>query len=180
MESYCRNDYPSYFNHNMKVLVFGPSGSGKTYISRALKKSGVNAFDAEEIENLSAWFDKNGKKISDPQTAGEAAGAAFVWDKRALKKFLNKFSEVYVFGGSGNVFNVFDLFDKVYFLKIDPQLQKERILNASDRNHNMDFNKNEIIIWGDWFEEEARKRSIPFIDGSKTAQEIFEIISMKQ
>src|ERR1044071_1231878 len=134
----------------MKVLVFGPSGSGKTYISRALKKSGVNAFDADEIENLSAWFDRNGRKISEPATANEAVGTAFIWDKQALKKFLNKFSEVYVFGGSGNVFDVFDLFDKVYFLKIDLQLQRERIINASDRNRDMDVNESEVIIWGDW------------------------------
>jgi thymidylate kinase len=77
------------------------------------------------------------------------------------------------------MFHVFDLFDKVYFLKIDPQLQRERILNASDRNRNLDMNKGEIVIWGDWFEEAARKQNIPFIDASKTPQEIFEIISKR-
>src|SRR5882757_10487284 len=112
----------------MKVLIFGPSGSGKTFISQALKNSGVNAFDDCDIKDLHAWYDKHGNKVAEPQSADEAIKNhySFLWNKTALAKFLNNYTDAYVFGGSGNIFNMFDLFDKVYFLNIEPQIQKER------------------------------------------------------
>src|SRR5437868_11182506 len=106
----------------MKVLILGPSGSGKTYVSHALQKLGINAFD-DDIEGLSAWYDKHGKKVPEPKSADEAFANqySFLWSKKFLAKFLSQFSEIYLFGGSGNVFNMLDLFDKVYFLKVDPE-----------------------------------------------------------
>jgi adenylate kinase family enzyme len=40
----------------MKVLIFGPSGSGKRYIAHSLQQAGINAYDADEIKSLSAWY----------------------------------------------------------------------------------------------------------------------------
>jgi hypothetical protein len=163
----------------MKVLVFGPSGSGKTYVSHALQKAGINAFDDDQVEGLSNWYDVHGNKVAPPQTADEASANqyAFLWSKKALAAFVNRFPEVYVFGGSGNVFNMLDLFDRVYFLKVEPELQKERILSATRETPLMDQNEEGIVIWGDWFEEVARKLNILFVDASLTPQQIFEIIS---
>jgi hypothetical protein len=162
----------------MKVLVFGPSGAGKTYISSALQKSGINAYDSDDIEGLSAWCDKQGNKISAPATAGEALHDhySFLWDKRFLETFLKGFTDVYVFGGSGNLFSMLDLFDKTFFLKVEPALQKDRILNGSRATPLMDFDEGSIVTWGDWLEQEAKKRSILSIDASLTTKEIFEII----
>jgi adenylate kinase family enzyme len=162
----------------MKVLIFGPSGSGKTFISNTLKNSGVNAFDDGDIKDLSAWYDKNGNKVAEPKTANEALGNyySFIWSKRILAEFLNKYSDVYIFGGSGNIFTMFDLFDKIYFLKVEPQIQKERILNSSQRNSQMDINEDGLVIWGGWLEEAAKKDNVPFIDASLTPKQIFAII----
>ena len=165
----------------MKVLVFGPSGSGKTYVSQALKKQGINAYDDGDIKGLSAWYDKQGNKVVAPKTANEALENhySFLWSKHILKKFLDKFSELYVFGGSGNIFNVIDLFDKTFFLKIDPDVQKDRILYSSRETPLMDFDEKGIIIWGDWIEQEAKKRNIPFIDATLSPDQIFNIISQR-
>jgi len=162
----------------MKVFVFGPSGSGKTYVSHALQKSGINAYDDADIEGLSAWYDRQGRKIAAPDTADEAINNqySFLWSKKVLKEFVNRFKDVYIFGGSGNIFNMLDLFDKTFFLKVEPQIQKERILNSPRPTPLMDINDNGIVIWGEWLEQEAKKRHIPFIDASLTPKEIFEII----
>ncbi len=163
----------------MKVLVFGPSGSGKTYVSQILKKQGINAYDDGDIPGLSAWYDKQGNKVVAPVTAREALSNrySFLWSKRVLKKFLDKFSDVYVFGGSGNILDVTGLFDKVFFLHVAPDIQKDRILHSSRATPLMDFDESGIVTWGNWMAEEAKKRNIPFINATLSPGEIFEIIS---
>lgn len=84
---------------------------------------------------------------------------------------------MYVFGGSGNIARVFDLFDKVYFLKVEPELQKERLCSPARPTPLMDKNEEGIVIWGGWFEELAIQQNIPFVDASLTPEEIFTIIS---
>src|SRR4051812_47526722 len=102
---------------------------------------------------------------------------SFLWSKRFLKRFLDTHPEVYIFGGAGNIFNVIDLFDCIFFLKVDPYVQKERILHSTRETPLMDFDNNGIVIWGDWIEQEAKKRNIPFIDATLSPNQIFEIIS---
>ncbi len=162
----------------MKVLIFGPSGSGKTYLSGALKEKGINAYDDGDIKGLSGWYDRHGNKIESPATAREALDHhySFLWSKRVLRKFLESEDDVYVFGGSGNLFDVIDLFDRVYFLKIEPAIQKQRIFHRRKEISSMDLDEEGIVTWGDWLEEEARKRGIPFIDATLSPGEIFEII----
>ncbi|HEY4323687.1 MAG TPA: hypothetical protein VGN20_06865 [Mucilaginibacter sp.] len=166
----------------MKVLVLGPSGSGKTYISHTLQDVGINVFDGDDIEGLSAWYDQHWKKVPPPLTANEAINNhySFIWDKSFLAAFLNKFPDVYIFGGSGNVFDTFELFDKIYFLKVDPELQKTRIKNSSRKNPMMDMNENSLVVWGEWFEVQAKQRNIPFLDASQTPAQIFNIISKSE
>lgn len=163
----------------MKVLVFGPSGSGKTYVSAALQWAGVNAFDDKDIKGLSSWYSPRGSKVAPPQTADEAfaKGYSFLWDKKILQQFVNQFTDVYVFGGSGNMTQVFDLFDKLYCLKIPPQLQKERLASGTRETPQMDSNKDGLVIWGDWLEQLAVTNDIPLIDASLSPAEIYAIIS---
>ncbi|HEY6976862.1 MAG TPA: hypothetical protein VH396_11280 [Chitinophagaceae bacterium] len=163
----------------MKVLIFGPSGSGKTYVAKAWKRRGIPAYEDGDINGLSCWYDKNGNKVATPTTASEALDNhySFLWSKRVLQKFLSLRSEVYLFGGSGNIFDVINLFDKTFFLKIEPLIQRERILHSSRETPLMDFDEDRIIIWGEWIEQEAKKRNIPFVDATLSPDEIFEIIS---
>lgn len=163
----------------MKVLVFGPSGSGKTYIAKALQQSGINAFDDADIDGLSNWYDRDGRKVTGPATAAEAMEKqyAFLWSRKTMSKFINQYDEVYVFGGSGNIWSVFDLFDKVYFLKVDIELQKKRIMSPGRPTPLMDVNDEGIVTWGNWFEQMAAEKHIPFIDADQTPEQIFRIIS---
>jgi len=164
----------------MKVLVFGPSGSGKTYVSKALKLVGMNAFDAEDIDGLSNWY-QNGKKVAAPTTADETLNGryAFLWSKKVMAAFLARYDTVYVFGGSGNIASVFELFDRIYFLKIDPDLQRERLRSPDRSTPQMDINEGELVVWGDWLEQFAAKQNIPFVDASQTPEQICQIISQE-
>ncbi|MFD2872511.1 hypothetical protein ACFS5N_08540 [Mucilaginibacter ximonensis] len=164
----------------MKVLIFGPSGSGKTYVAKALQHAGINAFDDADIDGLSSWYDQSGQKVPEPATAGEAAERrlAFLWSKKALKRFIDQFDDIYVFGGSGNVWSVFELFDRVYFLDINPELQKQRLMSPDRPTPLMDIDDDDgFVIWGAWFKQMAKEKGIPFINADQTPEQIFQIIS---
>jgi len=164
----------------MKVLIFGPSGVGKTFIANAWQQAGINAFDADQIEGLSNWYDRDRKKVTTPVSADEAAQKqyAFLWSKKFLATFLAGHQDVFMLGGSGNIAHVFELFDRVFFLKIDPQLQRDRLLSPLRPMPYLDFDEQgELVIWGSWFEELAKERHIPFIDASLSPAAIYHIVS---
>lgn len=165
----------------MKVLIFGPSGAGKTYVSQELRKLGHNAQDADLIDNLSSWYDGNGNKVAYPEDADEEflENHSFYWDKEFLKDFLKDKPDIYLFGLSGNIFDMMDLFDRVYFLKVDPEVQIKRLMYPSRLNPmgKTEYQRENAVRWGKQLEDKAKKLQIPFIDGSLTPEEIFAVVN---
>lgn len=164
----------------MKVLVFGPSGSGKTYISSKLRNLSVNAVDADKIEGLSFWYDGQGNKVEYPEDADKdfLDNHSFLWDRNFLEDYLEKNPDIYLFGVSGNIFDMLDLFDKVYFLKVNPDLQKERLLHQSRENPmgNTEYQRENAVRWGLELEQKAKTSGIEFIDATLRPEEILELI----
>ena len=164
----------------MKVLVFGPSGSGKTHISSELRKLGINAVDSDSIRDLSDWHDGQGKPVEYPLDADKEFlnNHSFLWDRKFLEDFLNKNPNIYIFGASGNIFDMLDLFDKVYFLKVDSDLQKERLIHQSRENPmgKTEYQRENAVRWGQELEKKAKDLEIEFIDANLSPQEIFKLI----
>jgi dephospho-CoA kinase len=165
----------------MKELILGPSGSGKTYISSELRRQGVNAVDADTIDGLSSWYNANGDKVTYPENADEEFldNHSFLWNREFLKGYLNNNSDIYLFGVAGNVFDVLDLFDKVYYLKVAPETQRERLMHGSRENPmgSTEYQRDNAIIWAQEIEEKAKELKIPFIDASLTPKEILSIFT---
>ena len=166
----------------MKVLILGPSGSGKTYISSQLRKQGINAVDADKIEGLSSWYDGAGNKVAYKDNADEEFlnNHLFLWDRKFLEDYLSKNPDVYLFGVSGNIFDMLDIFDKVYFLKVDPDIQKERLTHESRENlmGKTDYQRRNAVRWGKELEQKAKIAGIKFIDATLSPKEIlYEIQS---
>ena len=163
------------------VLIIGPSGSGKTYVSAKLRSQGINAPDGDLIEGLSDWFDGQGSRVGCPPYADKEFldTHEFLWDKEFLKNYLKDQPEIYLFGMSGNVFDMIDLFDKVYFLKISPELLAERLRHESRLNPmgRTDYQLENAINWGKEIEEKAHALGITMIDASLLPEDIFKIIS---
>ena len=164
----------------MKILIFGPSGSGKTYLSRELKKLGLNAVDADTIGGLSGWYDGKGGKVEYPKDAGEEflGNHSFLWDREFLKSYLDKNPNIYLFGSSGNMFEMLDLFDKAYFLKADPELIKGRLTHESRENPMgiTEFQRENAIKWGLELEQKAKDLDIEFIDATLPPKKVFELL----
>lgn len=166
---------------NKKVLIIGPSGSGKTYTSAILRNIGVNAPDADLVEGLSDWFDGNGNIVKYPIDADKEFldNHEFLWRKDFLRDFIDNNKEIYLFGMSGNVFDVIDLFDKVYFLKTSQDELAVRLRHDSRENPmgRTDYQLQNALRWAKEIEDKASELGIEMIDASQSPQEIWSKIS---
>ncbi len=166
------------------ILIIGPSGSRKTYISASLRKHGINALDADLIEGLSGWFGAGGKQVTCPESADKKFldNHEFLWNRNFLSQFLQEQqNDFYLFGMSGNVFDMADLFDEVYFLKTSPEILAERLRHESRENpmSKTDFQLENALNWAKEIEETANKLGIQMIDANQSPKQIFSQINNK-
>ncbi|OGH11356.1 MAG: hypothetical protein A3B38_00825 [Candidatus Levybacteria bacterium RIFCSPLOWO2_01_FULL_36_13] len=164
----------------MKILIIGTSGTGKTYLANEFGKKGVNAFDADEIDGLHGWYNWKRERVRFPDNAGPEflENHEFLWDKKFLEDFLKQYKDVYFFGNSGNVLEVKDLFDKVYFLDVPEEVIVERLDHHSRENPmgQTDYQKQKVIEWQRYTEKIAKEMKAETINGALSAEEIFNLI----
>ncbi len=128
------------------------------------------AVDADSINGLHSWYDGNGKKVKFPKNAGKKFldNHSFLWDRKFLVDYLKTNHELYLFGCSGNVFEMIDLFDKVYFLKTSDKIIEERLSHPSRKNPmgKKEYQRKNAIKWAKALEKKAKGLKIEFIDAS--------------
>ena len=165
-----------------RILVIGPSGSGKTYVSTMLHEKGINAVDADLLEGLSDWFDSDGEKVECPPDAGKEFldTHRFLWSKEFLVKFLQDQTEIYLFGMAGNVFDMINLFDRVYFLKTQPKILAERLRRKSRENPmgKTEYQLKNALQYAKEIEGPAHKLGITMIDAEQTPESIFQQLNV--
>ena len=156
----------------MKVLVTGASGAGKTYVSSQLRELGYPAVDSDDIGGLSGWFDGQGNRVDYPAAAGAEflENHRFLWNRKFLEEYLALHPDIYIFGMAGNAFEMLDLFDKVYFLKVPPKIQMERLLHPLRANPmgQTEYQSKNAVWWAQMLERDAKKLAIPMIDATKS------------
>ncbi len=166
----------------MNVLIFGPSGAGKTYLSKELKKLGLNSVDTDLIGPLSSWFFVD-KKVEYNENADKdwLDNHSFLWDKDYLKQYLTENPDSYLLGASGNVFEMLELFDKVYYLDVPEEVQYERLQHESRDNPmgNTEYQRKSAIAWGHGLRDKAKQMGIEFLDATKTPREIYELLNIR-
>lgn len=165
----------------MRVLVSGPSGAGKTFLTKKFREKGQNAFDSDQIDGLSSWYDFEGKKVTEPEEIKKnfLETHQFLWDREFLTTFLADKPNIYVFGMSGNAFEMLDVFDIVYFLQVPPEILRERVQHESRENKmgKTEEQREAVVSWAKHIEEKAKKLGVLFIDGTLSAEEIFKKIT---
>ena len=167
----------------MKILIIGPSGSGKTYLSAELRKNGVNAVDADLVTGLSGWFDESGNEVEYQKDANKdfLDNHKFLLSKNFLKEYLNRQNEIYLFGLSGNVFDMLDLFDKFYFLDVDPDILRKNLRHETRENPmgQTDYQLENALKYAAEIKEKAGKLGIKLIEATnKLPSQIFKEISV--
>lgn len=168
---------------NKKILIIGSSGSGKTYISAELRRRGINAVDADLIPELSGWFDGNGNEVEYPKDADREFldNHEFLWNKKFLKKYLDQQKEIYLFGLSGNIFSVIDLFDKIYFLDVRPDILRKNLRHKTRENPmgRTDYQLENALRYAEEIRQKAKESGVKLIDATdKLPEPIFREINI--
>jgi len=139
------------------------------------------AVDADTIEGLHGWYDSDGNKVEFPTNADKTFldNHDFLWDKSFLQNYLNSFETIYMFGLSGNIFEMIELFDKVFFLQVPKNILTERLQHPSRANPmgNTEYQREMIVAYADILEKKATELKIPFIKGDLSTEEIFKEIT---
>lgn len=163
-----------------KILILGSSGSGKTHLSSALRKYGLNAVDADEIKDLHGWYDSKRNEVEFPKDAGKNFFDAhsFLWNREVLIEFLKRNPNVYLFGMSGNAFDMIDLFDKVYFLDAPENVIKKRLQHPNRVNPmgKTSYQREVAAEWAKLIKERAIDLELAFIDATLVPEEIYKLI----
>ena len=162
----------------MKVLILGPSGAGKTYLSKELKKQGLNTVDADTIDSLHSWYNGNEEKVEYPEDSDAEFldNHSFLWDKSYLKDYLDQNPNIYMFGASGNIFDMLDLFDEVFYLDVPGEIMSDRLQHETRENPmgKTEYQRKNAISWGNELKQKAKDLGITFIDATQTPEAIYK------
>lgn len=110
------------------ILVVGPEGSGKTFLSNMLRSKGLNAIDTDSVDKLARWTDMHGRKIKFPEKPDTYwfERHKFCIYKNKLRALIRK-RPVVVFALAHNLEDIIDMFDEIYYLKVNKSILDKRL-----------------------------------------------------
>lgn len=166
----------------MNVLVTGVSGSGKTTIAAELTKQGHDACNMDYVPGLCSWVNLATGQSEPDFTITSAQDWQdkydWLWDEQKLTELLANSHDTFFCGSSGNQQRFYSLFGKIFLLKMNAQLIRDRVLN-SEREH--DYGKlpgeiDAIIGYHESFQEHAIEAGAVVIDAKRPLTEIVDLI----
>jgi hypothetical protein len=165
-----------------KILITGMPYSGKSYVSGFLKKKRKNIFDADDINGLGQWFDRNGNKVDFPHDANKEwlNSHDFLWDEDFLRSWLHEQrSTVFLFGLAANVLDVVNLFDKAYYLDMSPELLRKRFSNNERSNSMGQTEEQQKAISSDLnsFAQKAKEKGLIFVQADQLPEDIYKTVA---
>lgn len=133
----------------MKIYITGVSGSGKSSLARTLRDKGVLAIDIDD--GFAQWVNKDTKLPAEWKAGiGDEWYSVHGWtcDVEKIKQLLLENKDIVVVGAAVNQDEYLPLFDKIYFLDVQPDVMITRMKQRTDN----DFGKhiveqNRVIVW---------------------------------
>jgi hypothetical protein len=165
-------------------LVTGNPGSGKSELARELTRRGVLAVDPDDDPCLAHWEDAAGHQVNGPALPDGQwlRSHRWVWSRSRMEAVLAGYDRaVFVCGIARNQDELWDLFDRVFLLRIDGPTQETR-LAAYDAQHppgRSESARKEIREGRTVFETQMLRAGAIALDGTApTAMVADELISL--
>lgn len=159
----------------MNILITGRSGSGKSTVCRELQKQDYLAFDGDNVHGLARWVDaKTGVPVSiDSDKVIDKSKVLWAWDTAVLAELLATHDGIILCGSADNDLDFFGLFDKVFVLTLQPEIQRERIVNRTEHNYGkLPEMQERILVEQAAFMKRAAKLGAIKVDATRTPAEI--------
>jgi dephospho-CoA kinase len=166
------------------IYVTGISGAGKSTVCELLKKSGVEAYDADE-EGYNGYFNTDTGLFDDPTVNDNAHSEAWnsnhSWRMKRekvedlAKNATNK--TIYLCGVTANNTEFKDLFSKVIILMIDEDTLHHRIQTRTTNEYGKTPDEWQNILKGYRdFKEKHVRSGVPVIDATQPVEIVVEEI----
>jgi hypothetical protein len=166
----------------MTKLLLGAPGSGKSFFVKTIKPTHPEVFDADyDIPGLAGWTDASGNTVVFPAepTIEWLEAHSFNWNADVLKMFLAAHPTAIVCGIAANAFACAKLFDRAYYLVVDPETLRSRML-LGERMNRRGKTEAEVQQIARAITEEhlpqARAHGVTLIDATLSPLEIFESV----
>lgn len=131
------------------IYVTGAPGSGKSTVKKELGSRGLEVYDIDDAELGGAHHKASGKRVTIPPAHDRAPRwyDEHEWrvDYAAISSLKDKAAHttIIVCGVAPDDGGILDLFDKIFYLKLDEDKLKKRIMTRTDNDYGK--NPNELM-----------------------------------
>jgi dephospho-CoA kinase len=158
-----------------KYLITGRPGSGKTTVIEALKRRGFQAFNTDDMPEVTKLEDQEtGKPVPWPEGVVDWKRYIWNWQEAGLRKLLQTEDDVFIGGIVGNQQKFYPLFDTIFALTISAETLRTRLDNHA--HSRTDHEKEQAIAVH--YDKQARfeKQELVLIPADGSVDEIIDNI----
>lgn len=111
-----------------KYLITGRPGSGKTTVIEALKQRGFQAFNTDDMPEVTRLEEQEtGKSVPWPEGAVDWKKYIWNWQEAGLRNLLQSEDDIFIGAIVGNQQKFYPLFDKIFALTISTKTLRQRL-----------------------------------------------------
>ena len=111
-----------------KDLITGRPGSGKTTVIESLKQRGFQAFNTDDMPEITKLEEQEtGKPVPWPEGVVNWKKYIWNWQEAGLRNLLQSESDIFIGAIVGNQQKFYPLFDKIFALTISAETLQKRL-----------------------------------------------------
>lgn len=117
-----------------KYFISGAAGAGKSTVIAELKQRGYVAYDLEQVPGAVRMEDKAGNPVPTPEHPIDWSKYASNWQHDTIMKLITGSGTIFVGGLANNQQEFYGNFDKIFVLRVTPDVQKHRLLTRTNKS----------------------------------------------
>lgn len=129
-------------------LVTGRSGTGKSTLREEFSNRGLTTFDGDTYPNLAGWVIKATGESTDVDLNEpiDLERIGWYWNREVLASMVKQHPNALLCGSADNQLELFDMFDGVFVLTLDPEVQRQRILKRTSHDYGKHPDMQDLVL----------------------------------